>query len=128
MLYQEDSTWSTMMRSNAVRLTYAPLITIHFWKLLKEGPVTTEEVLKLFEAAKTIGFFYLNLQNLEGAHVDLSNGGQDLLLDSPNLFRIVEEFFNLPLDEKTEYNISRQAGYYGYVVMLAQDQNTDGHV
>ncbi|KAH8812916.1 oxidoreductase [Xylogone sp. PMI_703] len=84
-------------------LPVVPLKVISFAKLAK-GDLKEEE--KLFEAAKGLGFFYLDLRN--------SSQKQDALLDNAeHLFKLAPEFFKVPLEEKIKYDLTKHDGH-GY--------------
>jgi len=79
----------------------APLLRISFAKLLERDP---GEVHRFIRACEDLGFFYL----------DLSGPGDSLLLDADRLFRVGEELFELPLEEKKKYDLMHKGSYFGY--------------
>ena len=81
----------------------APLVTLRLLRLL-DGD--TAEHSRLYEASKNFGFFYLDLR---GCEEGLG------LLDSANaLFDVSRDFFDLPLEQKQQFDFAEQAKYYGY--------------
>ena len=90
-------------------VTTAPLITVCLHKLLG-GDV--EEHARLFDACKTLGFFYLDLSD--------SDEGEELISGSNELFDILQEFFQLPLQEKSKYDFASEGSYFGYKGMGAE--------
>ncbi|PSN70326.1 oxidoreductase [Corynespora cassiicola Philippines] len=90
-------------------VTTAPLITVCLHKLLG-GDV--EEHARLFDACKTLGFFYLDLSD--------SDEGEELISGSNDLFDILQDFFQLPLQEKLKYDFASEGSYFGYKGMGAE--------
>lgn len=82
----------------------APLVTVSLSKLL-ENPASKEHE-RLFAAAKDLGFFYLDMQN--------TTDGESLLKEAGNLFNLMTDFFNLPLEEKQKYDFAAKRMYFGY--------------
>ncbi|KAJ4286749.1 hypothetical protein N0V90_013001 [Kalmusia sp. IMI 367209] len=87
----------------------APLVTIGLGKLISEN---VQERERLFEASKTLGFFYLDLRGCED--------GEALLEGSNTMFDLNEKFYNLPLEEKIKYDFAAQGSYFGYKGMGAE--------
>ena len=81
----------------------APLLRLSLAKLLAGDAAEYE---RLFEASIDIGFFYLDLQD--------SEQGRSLLLDADDLFQVGDKLFQLPLEEKKQYDFSAQDSYFGY--------------
>jgi isopenicillin N synthase-like dioxygenase len=81
----------------------APLVTISLNKLVANSQ---DEHARLFEAARSLGFFYLDMGG--------SPAGECLLREANNLFALMENFFDLPLEEKQKYDFAAQKMYYGY--------------
>jgi len=81
----------------------APLVTISLRKLENYDQ---DEHARLFEAAKAIGFFYLDMRS--------SPTGESLLHQADNMFTLMDDFFDLPLGEKQKYDFAAQKKYYGY--------------
>ncbi len=65
-----------------------PLETVDFSRLLSQEP---EEVEKLHRCCKTHGFFYLDLQGLDGRRI---------LDDEQQLLRVMRNFFDQPDETK----------------------------
>ena len=42
--------------------------------------------------------------------------GDSLLMDADGLFRVAEEFFELPVEEKVMYDFKSRGSYFGYKV------------
>lgn len=82
-------------------LPLVPLKIISFDRLAK-GDLQEEE--KLFEAAKGLGFFYLDLRNA-------SEQEEQLLEDAERLFKLAPEFFNITLEEKLQYDLTKNNGH-----------------
>jgi isopenicillin N synthase-like dioxygenase len=81
----------------------APLVTISLNKLVDNSQ---DEHARLFEAARSLGFFYLDMHS--------SPAGERLLQEANNMFALMEDFFGLPLEEKQKYDFAAQKKYYGY--------------
>ncbi|RFU30437.1 hypothetical protein B7463_g5924, partial [Scytalidium lignicola] len=81
----------------------APLVTISLRKLEANDQA---EHARLFEVAKAIGFFYLDMRS--------SPTGESLLQEADLLFALMENFFGLPLEEKQKYDFAAKKMYYGY--------------
>ena len=82
----------------------APLLQLSL-KKLQDGDI--EESARFFQAAKELGFFYLDLRH--------STDGEAILKDTDRLFKVGEDLFQLDLDEKQRYDFSGQGTYYGCV-------------
>jgi len=67
----------------------APLETIDFARLAANDPI---EVSRLHRCCETHGFFYLYLQGTEA--------GQQVLSDEKDVLRVMETYFDQPLDVK----------------------------
>jgi hypothetical protein len=106
----------------------APLLRISLAKLLS-GDAAEEE--QLWKACCDLGFFYLDLRTVENdspeqnGHVN-GNGvkgnvkevdGNSLLADAEKLFKVGEEFFELPVEEKARYDYAARGSYFGYVFL-----------
>ena len=52
------------------------------------------------------------VQNIRKFEVDID--GEQLLQDAQDLFRIGKEIFDLPVEEKTKYDLKDQGSYFGY--------------
>lgn len=77
----------------------APLLRLSLEKLLSHEEA---EVQRFYSACKDLGFFYLDLR------------GNDILADADQLFGIGEQLFELDLDEKRRYDLSKKNSYFGY--------------
>src|ERR1700761_2833058 len=82
----------------------APLVTISLRKLL-EGPAA-EEHERLFTAAKSLGFFYLDMRE--------TPTGETLLNGADTMFDLMTSFFDLPFEEKQKYDLAKKGLYFGY--------------
>lgn len=116
----------------------SPLLKISLTNLLRHDK---EEEQRLWEACCDLGFFYLDLQSDclyttrfytdgAGTHIngeannhstdtngckdDIQIDGNSLLHDASQLFRVGEELFDLPLEEKQKYDFANQGSYFGY--------------
>ncbi|KAJ4358710.1 uncharacterized protein N0V89_003294 [Didymosphaeria variabile] len=87
----------------------APLVTISLRKLDSDD---AQEKERLFEASKSLGFFYLDMRDC--AH------GEALLKGSDDMFDLNEKFYDLPLEEKTKYDFAAKGMYFGYKGMGAE--------
>jgi isopenicillin N synthase-like dioxygenase len=82
----------------------APLVTISLREL--EKSISTAEHEHLFSAAKSLGFFYLDLQG--------TTEGEKLLKQADALFDLMNDFFSLPVEEKTKFDFAAKKIYFGY--------------
>jgi isopenicillin N synthase-like dioxygenase len=82
----------------------APLVTISLREL--DRSTSTVEHEHLFSAAKSLGFFYLDLRG--------TPEGEKLLQQADDLFDLMNEFFSLPVEEKTKYDFAAKKIYFGY--------------
>jgi hypothetical protein len=105
----------------------APLLRISLAKLLR-GDAEEEE--QLWKACCDLGFFYLDLRigdtestgrNGNGHEYKAESGterekvdGESLVADAEKLFKVGEEFFELPVEEKTKYDFAQKGSYFGY--------------
>jgi hypothetical protein len=97
----------------------APLIEISL-SALQRHDVAEEN--KLWDAACSLGFFYLDLRS-EGPLERTGNGetngaseradGEKLLADADVLFGVAEELFCRPLEEKQRYDFAEKGSYFG---------------
>jgi hypothetical protein len=94
----------------------APLLRLSLAKLLDRNPA---EVKRFINACEDLGFFYL----------DLSGPGDPILADADQLFKVGEELFELPLEEKKQYDFSEKKSYFGYkgygAMMVDRSGNLD---
>jgi len=79
----------------------APLLRLSLAKLLEHDKA---EVNRFVRACEDLGFFYL----------DLSGPGDGLLSYADALFQVGEQLFDLPLEEKKQYNFMHKNSYAGY--------------
>lgn len=77
-------------------LQIAQLGVIDFSRLLSQEPLELE---KLVHLCKTEGFFYLNLQDIDGRR---------MLDDKARLLKVMEKFFTSSHDEKNEIGLPSQ--------------------
>lgn len=87
----------------------APLVTISLAKLIA-GDEREDE--RLFEASRSLGFFYLNMQGC--------SEGESLLKGSNDMFDLNESFYSLPLQERAKYDFAAEGMYFGYKGMGAE--------
>jgi isopenicillin N synthase-like dioxygenase len=87
----------------------APLVTLSLSKLSANDH---EEQGRLYEAGKTLGFFYLDLRGCRQ--------GETLLQDADRLFEINKAFFGLPVEVKQQFDFACQGSYFGYKGMGAE--------
>lgn len=82
----------------------APLLRLSLDKLLSRD---AEELKRFFSSCEDLGFFYLDLTTC--------SEGQSLLDDADKLFRVGEELFDIPLEEKKTYDFTKSHNsYFGY--------------
>ena len=79
----------------------APLLRLSLVKLLDRD---AEEVERFLRACEDLGFFYL----------DLSGPGDSILSDADQLFNVGAQLFDIPLEEKKQYDFSHKKSYFGY--------------
>ncbi|KAK5947565.1 hypothetical protein PMZ80_001718 [Knufia obscura] len=79
----------------------APLLALSLAKLQNNDP---EEINRLIRACEDLGFFYLDLQG----------PGDGILDDADKLFKVGEELYDLPLEEKQKYDFMHKNSYFGY--------------
>lgn len=70
-----------------------PMETIDFSRLLSQEPAELE---KLVKCCQTEGFFYLDLQGIDGRR---------MLEDQQETLRVMENFFQAPIEVKNEYGL-----------------------
>ncbi|ETI20914.1 hypothetical protein G647_07257 [Cladophialophora carrionii CBS 160.54] len=93
----------------------APLLRLSLAKLLDQDP---EEVNRFVRACEDLGFFYL----------DLSGPGDSILADADELFRVGEKLFDLPQEEKKQYDFQQKKSYFGYKGYGANVVDKDGNL
>ena len=103
--------------SPADSLDFAPLFIIDHSKLTSNGLLATLEAKRLFQAATTTGFFYLDLQSHHCSDEGTASSTQDgkILKEVDELFTLMRKFFDLSIDEKSKYDMANYGGYFGYV-------------
>lgn len=84
----------------------APLLKLSLAKLQQHD---VEEVSRFIRACEDIGFFYLDLRGV----------GDEILANADKLFDVGVELFNLPLEEKQQYDFMHKNSYFGYKGMGA---------
>jgi hypothetical protein len=98
----------------------APLLEISL-SALQRHDVAEEN--RLWDAACSLGFFYLDLRpdgELGRAENGEANGdagervdGEKLLADADGLFGVAEELFCRPLEEKQRFDFAEKGSYFG---------------
>ncbi|GAB1311252.1 Fe2OG dioxygenase domain-containing protein [Madurella fahalii] len=81
----------------------APIAVISYRKLLAGD---SSEAAQVLEAARTYGFFYLDLQGVPE--------GEALLTESEQFHALAKDVFSIPLDEKLQYALQRGVSLFGY--------------
>lgn len=109
VLHAMASIKEDLFASFAEDVPTAPLVTIALRKLVADD---AQEKGRLFEASKSLGFFYLDMRECAQ--------GEALLKGSDEMFDLNENFFNLPIVEKTKYDFAAQGMYFGYKGMGAE--------
>lgn len=79
----------------------APLLRLSLAKLIDRD---AEEINRFVRACEDLGFFYL----------DLSGPGDSICADADQLFKVGAELFDLPVEEKKQYDFSARKSYFGY--------------
>ena len=72
------------------------LESVDFSRLLSQEP---QEVQKLLRLCKTLGFFYLDLQGIDGRRI---------LDDEQQLLKVMRDFFDQPAEVKMDFNVPIQ--------------------
>ena len=103
----------------------APLVRISLRKLLNRDP---DEEERLWRACCDLGFFLLDLRRGKKADGTISAGrdiaadgsqatvdGDALLKEADELFDFMKELFELPVEEKNQYDLKDKGIYFGYV-------------
>lgn len=93
----------------------APLVTISLAKLLSSDP---KEHASLYTASKSLGFFYLDMRGCAE--------GEKLLEDAEVMFGLLQDFFDLPTEEKKKYDFASEGKYFGYKGMGAEVVDNKG--
>lgn len=101
----------------------APLPRLSLHQLLNND---VDESERLWDACSKLGFFYLDLRSAKSIAIQSSAtatnehseqswaDGDRFLQDADQLFRVSDEFFALPVDEKVKYDLSSKDSYFGY--------------
>lgn len=91
-----------------------PLPIIKFAKLLSKTSRAIEAA-RLFAAATSEGFFYLDLDATN--HGCIGDGLEATpartLKESDQIFSLMKTVFDLSIEEKKEYDVSKNGGYFG---------------
>ena len=95
-------------------ITTAPLVTVSLSKL-EAGDENESKA--FFEAAKSLGFFYMKL--------DGSSLGERLVDEAEQLHKLQQEFFKLPNDEKELYAREKIDAFFGYRNVEVKGQGKD---
>lgn len=98
-------------------ITTAPLVSISLSKL-ESGD--EEESKAFFEAAKTLGFFYLQLEG--------STLGEKIVDDAEQLNALQQEFYKRPQEEREEFAREKIDSFMGYRQTKLKVTNDDGSV
>lgn len=90
-----------------------PTVPLHRISLeaLLAGNVQEQET--LYNACKSLGFFYLDLRPSFNSTSSPSTG-TTLLSTSSSLFELGKQVFDLPTSEKVKYDLKDQGSYFGY--------------
>jgi hypothetical protein len=87
---------------NGKQVPVYPMQTIDFSQLLSQEPA---EIEKLVKCCQTEGFFYIDLQGIDGRR---------MLDDQQETLKLMNRFFDSPLDVKNEFGlVSPHLGYEG---------------
>jgi len=70
-----------------------PMETVSFERLLSQEPAELEKVVRCCE---TQGFFYIDLQGIDGRR---------MLADQKNTLDLMHRFFESPLEDKNQYGL-----------------------
>lgn len=93
----------------------APLLRISLKRLVEANET---EVENLWQACQKTGFFYLDLRDAFPEDVLGEKEGQingpGLMKDTEKLFKLGEEVFELPTEEKQKYDLKDKGSYFGY--------------
>ncbi|KUJ21235.1 Clavaminate synthase-like protein [Mollisia scopiformis] len=90
----------TSVRWNGTSVPVYPMQTVDFSSLLSQEPAELE---KLLQCCQTEGFFYIDLQGIDGRR---------MLDDQQETLKLMHRFFESPLEVKNEYGlVSPHLGY-----------------
>jgi isopenicillin N synthase-like dioxygenase len=84
-------------------ITTAPLVSVSLSKL-ESGDETESQA--FYDAAKKLGFFYLNLEG--------SSLGESIVKGAEKLHKLQQEFFKRPNAEKEEFSREKIDPFFGY--------------
>lgn len=92
----------------------ANLPSINLRKLLSDSSRVREST-KLYSAAVSAGFFYLQLNQTDRSCSDgsIDSTSADILSEAHQIFSLMNNLFDLPIEEKKEYDVSKNDGYFG---------------
>lgn len=96
-------------------VTTAPLVSVSLFKL-ENGD--KDESKAFFEAARNLGFFYLDLEG--------SDTGERIVEEAERLNKIQKEFYDRPQEEREEYARERIDSFFGYRQSKIEGTNDDG--
>ena len=101
------------MEANVPSRELGPLLSLNYQRLQTAQSSSDPEVLKLFDAVRGLGFFYLDLRDniRETAFSDL--GESSILEKATSLFGLMNKFFDLSVPEKQKYSVTSNGGYFG---------------
>jgi isopenicillin N synthase-like dioxygenase len=101
------------MEANVPSRELGPLLNLNYQRLQTAQSSSDPEVLKLFDAVRRLGFFYLDLRDniRETAFSDL--GESSILEEATSLFGLMKKFFDLSVPEKQKYGVTNNGGYFG---------------
>jgi isopenicillin N synthase-like dioxygenase len=90
-----------------------PLLSLNYQRLQTAQSPSDPEVLKLFDAVRGLGFFYLDFRDniRETAYSNVGESG--ILEEATSLFGLMKKFFDLPVSEKQKYSVINNGGYFG---------------
>lgn len=95
----------------------APLLRLSLEKLLAHDKT---EFRRFCDACEDIGFFYLDLR--------VTQVGDSIRRVSDSLFAVGEDLFNLSLEEKQKYDMSKEKSYFGYKAQGAAIVDRQGNL
>jgi hypothetical protein len=99
----------------ASNVTTAPLVTISLSKLEKNDPA---ESAAFFEASKSLGFFYLDMNG--------SELGERMVIEAEKLHALQVEWFKTPKEEKDEFRQEKIGPFYAYRPIDQKEMDDDG--
>ena len=107
-----------MSSAAVLEAAFAPLATVNFLNLYVEGKAnaltSSTEGAKLFHAANSLGFFYLDLRDCPSfQEQNHNNNSCTILEDVSKLFKVMKQLFDLPIIEKETYNVCSNKRYLG---------------